>query len=114
MRNRYLIAYDVSDDKRRNSVFTTLMANGDHVQFSVFLCELNDMELARLKVELLEAINNRQDQVLILDMGDANQKICPWSASAWPMSRQSGARWSRGSSGEVIRLAQWPLEVFDK
>ena len=48
MRNRYLVAYDVSDDKRRTGIFKTLMGNGDHVQFSVFLCDLSDLELARL------------------------------------------------------------------
>ena len=75
MRKRYLIAYDVSDDKRRNSVFKALTGNGDHLQFSVFLCELNDVELARLKGGLAEAINNRQDQVIILDLGPADSAV---------------------------------------
>lgn len=74
MRRRYLIAYDVADDKRRNGVFKTLMGNGDHVQFSVFLCDLNPKELAELKGRLYETVNNRQDQVLILDMGGADQE----------------------------------------
>lgn len=75
MRKRYLIAYDVSDDKRRNSVFKTLMGNGDHVQFSVFLCELNDVELARLKGQLLQTLNHRQDQAIILDLGPADSAL---------------------------------------
>lgn len=69
MRNSYLITYDVSDDKRRNNVFKTLMGNGDHVQFSVFVCQLDRMELARIKGDLAEAIHHRQDQVIILDLG---------------------------------------------
>ncbi|HUT57607.1 MAG TPA: CRISPR-associated endonuclease Cas2, partial [Phycisphaerae bacterium] len=40
MRRRYLVTYDISDDKRRDLVFKTLRDRGDHVQFSVFLCEL--------------------------------------------------------------------------
>ena len=74
MRRRYLIAYDVADDRRRNGVFRALMDNGDHVQYSVFLCDLNARELAELKGLLSETINNRQDQVLILDMGSADQE----------------------------------------
>jgi len=54
LRNRYLIAYDVSDDKRRARVFKTLMGNGDHAQFSVFFCDLNDVELLKLKGILAE------------------------------------------------------------
>ncbi len=37
-RRHFLITYDISDDKRRTKVFHTLQANGDHAQFSVFLC----------------------------------------------------------------------------
>jgi CRISPR-associated protein Cas2 len=75
MRKRYLIAYDVSDDKRRTAVFTTLMGNGDHVQFSVFLCQLSEMELAGLKGKLVENVNARQDQVVILDLGPADSDL---------------------------------------
>ena len=75
MRKRYLIAYDVSDDKRRNAIFKTLMGNGDHVQFSVFLCQLSDVELASLKGSLADSVNARQDQVVILDMGPADSDL---------------------------------------
>lgn len=72
MRRRYLITYDISDDKRRNRVFKTLRDRGDHVQFSVFLCELNPREYAFLKGQLHEFVHQRQDQVLILDLGLAD------------------------------------------
>jgi len=75
MRKRYLITYDLSDDKRRTAIFKTLMGNGDHVQFSVFLCELNGVELARLKGTIGQAINHRQDQAIILDMGPAESAV---------------------------------------
>jgi len=75
MRKRYLIAYDVSDDKRRNAIFKALMGNGDHVQFSVFLCQLNAVELERLKGALGESLNVRQDQVVILDLGPAETEL---------------------------------------
>ncbi|MBS3821037.1 MAG: CRISPR-associated endonuclease Cas2 [Phycisphaerae bacterium] len=75
MRKRYLIAYDVSDDKRRNAIFKTLMGNGDHVQFSVFICQLNAVELERVKGMLREVVNVRQDQVVILDLGPADSEL---------------------------------------
>lgn len=71
-RRRYLISYDISDDKRRTHVFKALRDNGDHVQFSVFFCELNEKELVRLRMELDEAINHRQDQIVILDLGGSH------------------------------------------
>ncbi len=69
MRRRYLFSYDISDDKRRTAVFKTLRDHGDHAQFSVFFCELDRTELARLKGKLDELIHHRDDQILILDLG---------------------------------------------
>jgi CRISPR-associated protein Cas2 len=68
-RRHFLVCYDISDDKRRASVFNLLQANGDHAQFSVFLCQLTDMELARLQAALQPKINDVEDQILILDLG---------------------------------------------
>lgn len=75
MRRRYLITYDISDDKRRDRVFKTLRDRGDHVQFSVFLCELNARERALLKGELRQYVNQKDDQVLILDLGSADDPL---------------------------------------
>ena len=71
-RRRYLIAYDVSDDKRRSGVFKTLVGNGDHVQFSVFLCALNPRELAGLRGRLSELIHAKEDQVIMVDLGPSD------------------------------------------
>lgn len=51
------------------------MGNGDHVQFSVFLCQLSGVELARLKGKLAESLNARQDQIVILDLGPADNEL---------------------------------------
>lgn len=74
-RRHYLITYDISDDKRRTKVFKTLCDNGDHAQFSVFFCELNDIEFALLRGELDQTINHRQDQILILDLGGVQNPL---------------------------------------
>ncbi len=68
-RRHFLVTYDISDDKRRTKVFHSLQANGDHAQFSVFLCQLNPTELARLRAALQPLINNAEDQVMIVDLG---------------------------------------------
>ncbi len=75
MRNRYFITYDIADDKCRRAVFKLLNGNGNHVQYSAFLCELNDVELQRLKGQLSRSINHRQDQVVVLKMGKADKTI---------------------------------------
>ena len=74
-RRNFLITYDVSDDKRRTKVFEMLTDMGDWAQFSVFFCELRPGELARLRTEVREVINHREDQVLILDLGRATRPL---------------------------------------
>jgi CRISPR-associated protein Cas2 len=42
---------------------------GDHLQLSVFQCELNPRELIELRVELTKVIRHTEDQVLFVDIG---------------------------------------------
>jgi CRISPR-associated protein Cas2 len=71
MRNSYLVCYDISDDKRLRRVFKIMRGWGDHLQLSVFECQLTRMDLARLKAELAEVIHHTEDQVLFVDLGPA-------------------------------------------
>lgn len=75
MRRRYLLSYDISDDKRRDAVFKTLRDHGDHVQFSVFFCELDARELVELRATLDAALHHGEDQLLILDLGLATRSL---------------------------------------
>jgi CRISPR-associated protein Cas2 len=68
-RRHFLVSYDISDDKRRTKVFQTLQANGDHAQFSVFLCQLNPSELAQLRAAVQPLIHATDDQLMIVDLG---------------------------------------------
>ena len=70
-RRHYLVTYDISDDKRRDKIFTALKDQGNHTQYSVFLCQLNPRELAELKSDLLDLTNHAEDQILIVDLGKA-------------------------------------------
>jgi CRISPR-associated protein Cas2 len=71
MRQAYIVSYDVSDPKRLRRVFKTVKGYGEHLQLSVFLCELNDRELIELRAKLAQAIHHEEDQVLFVDMGPA-------------------------------------------
>jgi CRISPR-associated protein Cas2 len=74
-RRHYLITYDVSDDKRRTQLFNTLEGEGDHAQYSVFFCDLTPAELAALRTRITQIIHDREDQVLILDLGRADRPL---------------------------------------
>ena len=72
MRKIFLVTYDIADDKRLRKVFKTMRNWGDHLQYSVFECQLNPSDLTRLKAELSEIINYAHDQVLFVDLGPAS------------------------------------------
>lgn len=69
MRNRYLVSYDISDEKRLRKVFKKMKGFGLHLQYSVFECDLSEKELAILKEAINPLINHDDDQVLIVDLG---------------------------------------------
>ena len=69
MRNSYIVSYDISDPKRLRQVFQTMRGWGDHLQYSVFECQLNRMDLAELRTELSQIIDHSKDQVLFVDLG---------------------------------------------
>ena len=68
-RRLYLCTYDVADDKRRTKLFEALKDRGEHLQFSVFLCELNAAEHAELVALSRELVHCEEDQLIILDIG---------------------------------------------
>lgn len=67
----YIVTYDIADPKRWRQVFKILNAFGEHVQLSVFRCDLDPLQAARLRNRLERAINHRQDQVILLRLGPA-------------------------------------------
>jgi len=69
MRHTYLVCYDITEDKRRDRVFKVCKNHGEHLQFSVFECDLNLSELAALQRELLAVILPANDQVLFVSLG---------------------------------------------
>jgi len=71
LRLLYVVTYDIRDDKRWRRVFKLMRGYGDHLQYSVFRCELNDRERIELMEKLTKAIRHDQDQVLMFPLGPA-------------------------------------------
>jgi CRISPR-associated protein Cas2 len=69
MRQAYIVSYDVSHPKRLRKVFKLMRGYGDHLQLSVFRCELSPRELFELRGKLGRVINAGEDQVLFVDVG---------------------------------------------
>jgi len=63
---KYLVAYDVSDNKRRRKLFKLLKGYGYNIQKSVFEVPINDKNMInKLKVEIEKIINKDKDVVYI-------------------------------------------------
>jgi len=69
MRQTYIVSYDISDPKRLRKVFQLMRGYGDHLQLSVFQCELSRRELVELRARLAEIIHSGEDQVMFVDVG---------------------------------------------
>lgn len=63
-KNFVVVAYDISNDRRRSRVVKILERVGVRVNFSVFECMLTDVQYARLQKEILDAIKKREDTVV--------------------------------------------------
>jgi CRISPR-associated protein Cas2 len=72
MRSTYLVTYDIRNDKRLRKVFRTMRDFGDHLQYSVFECQMNPIDLARCRHELGQIIKHDEDQVLFVNLGPSD------------------------------------------
>jgi CRISPR-associated protein Cas2 len=69
MRQTYIVSYDISDPKRLRHVYKLMKGYGEHVQLSVFRCELTHRTLVELRARLAAIIHHGEDQVLFVDVG---------------------------------------------
>ena len=60
---KYLITYDIENNKRRKKVSDELEAYGYRVNFSVFECELNKTKMKNLVKKLEELIYKKKDSL---------------------------------------------------
>lgn len=66
---RTLIAYDITDDRRRTKIANFLSAHGDRVQYSVFLVDCRPALLIRIRAKLTTMIKASEDSILLCDLG---------------------------------------------
>lgn len=69
----YIVSYDIADDRRWRRVFKLMRGYGRWLQLSVFQCRLTARRRAEMARRLEELIHNRDDHVLILDLGPADK-----------------------------------------
>lgn len=69
MRTRYLLCYDVRDDRRLRRTIAVAEAWGERIQYSVFVCDLTDVERARLEGALRDVLDVAVDRALLIDLG---------------------------------------------
>jgi CRISPR-associated protein Cas2 len=73
-RRRYLVAYDIRDDGRLRRVHRTVKAYGWAMQYSVFICDLDRIELLQLQTALGDIIHHHADSVALIDLGEPHER----------------------------------------
>jgi CRISPR-associated protein Cas2 len=91
-RMRYVIAYDIPDDRRRNRVAKLLEGHGERVQYSLFECQLTAAQFKKLWQELGKRTDEDEDSLRAY-------RLCSGCA-AWARTR-----------GPAVRVVEVP-EVF--
>ncbi|WP_179251243.1 CRISPR-associated endonuclease Cas2 [Enemella evansiae] len=66
----YLIAYDVTDDRRRERLAQLLGTYGDRIQFGVFLIRVKPARIVRLTEAMTDLVSRHEDSVLICDLDE--------------------------------------------
>jgi CRISPR-associated protein Cas2 len=73
MRTRYLLCYDVRDEGRLRRVGKVAEEFGYRLQYSVFICDLSQVERARFERRLDDVLNLDADAAVLIDLGPADR-----------------------------------------
>lgn len=68
-RRRYLVAYDIRDDRRLRSIATCMEGYGTRIQYSVFVCDLSGQEAVQMRGDLETLMKQTEDSVMVIDLG---------------------------------------------
>lgn len=63
-----IVAYDVTDDRRRNKISKTMVQYGLRCNESVFECMLTEAKTIEMKRKLKKLTNDSEDSVLIYSL----------------------------------------------
>jgi CRISPR-associated protein Cas2 len=69
MRSRYILCYDIRDDRRLRQTAKVAEQWGNRIQYSVFVCDLTAVERARLEGALRDVVDQRVDMAFLIDIG---------------------------------------------
>jgi CRISPR-associated protein Cas2 len=70
-RRRYLVAYDIRDDRRLRSIAGCMEGYGTRIQYSVFVCDLSDQEKIIMRGDIEALMKSSEDSVMVIDLGYA-------------------------------------------
>lgn len=68
-RRRYLVAYDIRDDRRLRSIAGCIEGYGTRIQYSVFVCDLSAQEKIAMRGDIEALIKASEDSVMVVDLG---------------------------------------------
>ncbi|MCL4292137.1 MAG: CRISPR-associated endonuclease Cas2 [Acidimicrobiia bacterium] len=69
-RQRYVVSYDIRDERRLRAVHKRMKGFGYPLQYSVFICDLDAMEKIALRKEIGDVMHHGVDSVVIIALGD--------------------------------------------
>ena len=70
-RRRFLVAYDIREDKRLRAVAGCMEGYGTRIQYSVFVCDLSAKEKVLMRGDIETVMRQSEDSVMIVDLGAA-------------------------------------------
>ncbi|MGZ6565572.1 MAG: CRISPR-associated endonuclease Cas2, partial [Solirubrobacteraceae bacterium] len=73
-RTRYVVAYDIREPSRLRRVHQVAKDFGFPLQYSVFICDLTNLELLGLKRSLTREAKLTEDSIAILDLGRPDRR----------------------------------------
>lgn len=89
MRKLVIVTYDICDPKRLRRVFKAMKGFGQHLQLSVFRCDLTEMERFEMIRVLQGIIHHDKDQILLVDLGPSDGRAVRVDSIGRPVPRES-------------------------
>jgi CRISPR-associated protein Cas2 len=73
-RKRYLVAYDIRDDRRLRQIAVCMEGYGERIQYSVFICDLSDRERVGMRRDVEMIMKPSEDSVMVVYLGAAGDQ----------------------------------------
>ena len=95
MVTRYLVSYDIADPDRLRKVHAVVKATAERVQDSVYEALLTEKELVLLEARITKVMNQKEDQVMFIDLARADR-------TELPEIRTIGLPWRPQTRGSIV------------